>query len=354
MHSPIAVMLLGGLRRSALEAASGVVPATLPLDARTSLLSAWAAAVRAAGCGELRIIVSADAPDRPIGALIDAALARVVLDEALGTEPFEVRRVVEPASHRGTGGLLRDVTADLSPNELVLLVEPHCLPPVSLAPLVAALDGMTGEGRLAVAVAVARRGELTASAATPAGVSIVRRELLELAPKVGYHDFKEQFLPLLVGRGIAIRPVPLEASGLRVHDLAAYRAAIAGWRERTEGSNRGPSIGEWAGECAGEGAGVSGTARLFGDTIVMPGAKIGEDAVVQDSIVLEHAVVGDGAVVARSLIPPGFRVAPRSLVVDRILDAETSRGADELIALGGGRRRSRGSPPDTGSGEPRP
>lgn len=322
-------MLLGGLRRSALEAASGVVPATLPLDARTSLLSAWATAVQAAGCGQLRVVVSRDAPDRPIGALIDVALARVTSRGAGDSEPFEVARVDEPASHRGTGGLLRDVTADLVAEELVLLVEPHCLPPVSLTPLVVALDGLAGpavEARPGVAVGVARRGELAANSATPAGVSIVRRELLELAPKIGYHDFKEQFLPLLVGRGIAIRPVPLDASGLRVHDLAAYRAAVAGWRSRTSDPNRGPSVGE--------GAAIAGSARLIGDTIVMSGAKVGEDAVVQDSVLLENAVVGDGAVVARSLIPPGFRVAPRSLVVDRVLDAESSTGADELIALG--------------------
>lgn len=326
MTRVLAVMLLGGLRRSALEAASGVVPATLPLDARTSLLSAWAAAVQAAGCGQLRVAVSADAPDRSIGASIDAALARVSKGDSRGSEQFEVARVVEPASHRGTGGLLRDVTADLGPDELVLLVEPHCLPPVSLAPLVVALDGLAGGDQPDVAVGVACRCALAASSATPAGVAIVRRELLELAPKIGYHDFKEQFLPLLVGRGIAIRPVPLDASGLRVHDLAAYRAAVAGWRSRGSAPNRGPSVGE--------GAAIAGSARLIGDTIVMSGAKVGEDAVVQDSVLLENAVVGDGAVVARSLIPPGFRVAPRSLVVDRVLDAESSTGADELIALG--------------------
>jgi hypothetical protein len=326
MSGVVAVMLLGGLRRSALEAASGVVPATLPLDARTSLLSAWAAAIRAAGCRQLRVVVSGDTPDRPIGAVIDAALARLTADETDAREPFEVTRVVEPASHRGTGGLLRDVTTDLTPEDLVLLVEPHCLPPVSLAPLVVALDTPPGEGRPGAAVGVARRDELAVTAATPAGVSMIRREFLDLAPRIGYHDFKEQFLPLLVGRGIAIRPVPLEASGLRVHDLAAYRAAVADWRSRGLGPNRGPSVGE--------GAAVAASARLIGDTILMAGAKVGEDAVVQDSVVLENAVVGDGAVVARSLIPPGFRVAPRSLVVDRVLDAESSSGADELIALG--------------------
>ena len=47
---------------------------------------------------------------------------------------------------------------------------------------------------------------------------------------------------------------------------------------------------------------------------------------------------------ARSVVPRGLRVAPRSLVVDRIVDEESSDAADEVVALGtsaltGGRTR---------------
>jgi ADP-glucose pyrophosphorylase len=78
---------------------------------------------------------------------------------------------------------------------------------------------------------------------------------------------------------------------------------------------------------------VHPTARIDGHSIIADGARIGAEAVVLDGIILENAAVGEGAVVARSVVPMSRRVAPRSLVVDRVIDIESSDATDELIAV---------------------
>jgi carbonic anhydrase/acetyltransferase-like protein (isoleucine patch superfamily) len=71
----------------------------------------------------------------------------------------------------------------------------------------------------------------------------------------------------------------------------------------------------------------------------MPGARIGAESVILDSVVLDNAAVGEGAVVARSVVPLARRVAPRSLVVEQVIDIESSDATDELVAVA---RRGKG------------
>jgi mannose-1-phosphate guanylyltransferase len=308
MERTTAVMLLGGLRRSALEAAAACRPACLPLDAETSLFAAWTGLLARAGCHELRIITSAatgmGGGDDDIVAEIAACRIRF--------PSMSITRSVESNSHRGTGGLLRDAVHDHGLQDWTLFIEPHCLPPTSLAPL---LDART---RAPMAVGVGADD-------APAGAYLLRAELLDHAPRIGYHDFKEQFVPLQVTRGVRIVAARLASTGIRVHDLRAYLAGIKWWA-----SIGGPRIHT--------AANVHPTAQVLGDSVVAADAQIGPGAVVHDSVVLSNAAVGERSVVARSVVPRGFRVAPRSLVVDRIVDEETSDAADEVLALGGGAR----------------
>lgn len=299
-----AVMLLGGLRRSALEVAGGVRPACLPLDAATTLMGGWIALLAAAGCAALRIITSGGAGDDDVDREIDAARAR--------HSAMPICRSVESSSHRGTGGLLRDAAGDLALDEFVLLVEPHCALPASIEPLMSA----------------ARRAPMAVSVAAdeaPAGACLIKVELLEHAPRIGYHDFKEQFLPLMVTNGRQVLPVPLDSTGMRVHDLRRYLATVASHLRR-QGATARPSVHP--------DADVHPSARIEGASVVTADAHVGAEAIVHDSVILANAAVGERSVVARSLIPRGLRVAPRSLIVDRILDKETSDAADELVALG--------------------
>lgn len=309
MDRVTAVMLLGGLRRSALETAVGCRPTCLLLDAETSLFGAWAGQLSRIGCSELRVVTSGTPGDDDV--INEIAACRI-------RHPgMSIVRTIEASSHRGTGGLLRDAVVDLGLQDWILFIEPHCVPPTSLEPL----KDASAAGPMAVGVA----GDHA-----PAGAYLMRAELLDHAPRIGYHDFKEQFIPLQVTRGVRIQPVPLVAPGIRVHDLRAYLGAVRWW-------------GELGGPRVHPAADVHPTARITGDSLIAADAHVGAEAIVHDSIILSNAAIGERAVVARSVVPRGLRVAPRSLAVDRILDEETSDAADEVLALGAAGRTAGGA-----------
>lgn len=309
MERVTAVMLLGGLRRSSLETAVGCRPTCLLLDAETSLFAAWAGQLSRAGCSELRVVTSGAPGDDDI--INEIAACRIRHPE------MSIVRTVEASSHRGTGGLLRDAVVDLGLQDWILFIEPHCVPPTTIAPLM--------EARTIAPMAVG-----VASDETPAGAYLMRAELLDHAPRIGYHDFKEQFIPLQVTRGVRIQPAELVAPGIRVHDLRAYLGAVRWW-------------GELGGPRVHPAADVHPSARITGDSIIAADAHVGAEAIVHDSIILSNAAIGERAVVARSIVPRGLRVAPRSLAVDRIVDEETSDAADEVVALGSERLTAGGA-----------
>jgi acetyltransferase-like isoleucine patch superfamily enzyme len=316
MERITAVMLLGGLRRSALETAVGCRPTCLPLDAETSLFAAWASLLSRAGCSELRVVTSGAPGDDDV--INEIAACRIRFPG------MSIVRTIEASSHRGTGGLLRDAVIDLGLQDWILFIEPHCVPPTSLQPL------MDARPHAPMAVGVA-------SDRAPAGAYCLRAELLDHAPRIGYHDFKEQFIPLQVTRGVRIQPVSLVAPGIRVHDLRAYLGAVRWWDELVHGR-----ADAAARSSIHPAADVHPSARITGNSVVAADAHVGAEAIVHDSIILSNAAIGERAVVARSVVPRGLRVAPRSLVVDRIIDEETSDAADEVLALGSATTASSG------------
>ena len=73
----------------------------------------------------------------------DAQAIRALEDvrDGPGLDRRRVTVISEPASWRGTGGLIGDVAGDISDEDIVVAIEAHCLPPRSLGPLLQALDG---------------------------------------------------------------------------------------------------------------------------------------------------------------------------------------------------------------------
>lgn len=298
----VAAILIGGLRRSDFELALGFRLACLPLDLKTTLLRAWIDRLVAAGADEVRIITD-DSSDPQLVRETDFLQGRFA--------GIEIRLQRETASHRGTAGVLRDGTADLSDADRVVWIEPHCLPPVDLRPLF--------EKASASDVAIGISG-----LDHPAGVCLIPAGTLRTVSRIGYQDFKEQFLPALATLGVRVVPVAVSHRPVRVHSRASYLDAVATW-------SSGPRVSPKAE--------IHPTARIEGNSVITDGAKVGAEAVVLDAIVLENAAVGEGAVVARSVVPMARRVAPRSLVVDRVVDLESSDATDELIAVPRGVRQ---------------
>jgi len=295
----VAAILIGGLRRSEFEAAVGFRLACLPLDTEETLLRAWVGRLVAAGASEVRIITD-DSGDPQLVRETDFLRGRF--------RGVDVRLQRETSSHRGTAGVLSDGSTDLLDADRLAWIEPHCLPPVDLRPIFEAAAGG--------AVAVGLSGS-----DAPAGACVIPVRLLRQVSRIGYQDFKEQFLPGLAALGERAVPVPVAQETIRVHSRASYLKALRMW-------GKGPQVSP--------NAEIDPSARIEGRSIVLAGARIGAEAVVLDGVVLDNAAVGEGAVVARSVVPMSRRVAPRSLVVDRVVDIESSDATDELVAVGRG------------------
>jgi hypothetical protein len=298
-------MLAGALHPPPLRQQLGMPVVCLPLGVCGKLLTAWTDAL-----GE-----ALDAPivQIAVNSEEDAQTLRTTIDEQ-GVNG-SARVVAEPASWRGTGGLIRDLCRD-DPDRGIMVVEAHCLPPASLDGLLQALDDST-HGVVA-----------TTDDEEPAGLYVFDQTALKPIPAIGYFDLKEQLLPALNRRGCQIRAVRITDRVFRIRDRASYLQAIRAIAERH---------GEGSGLWRSPEADIAPSARIAGHCIVEQQVVVKEGAVVHDSVLLSGAIVEEKAVVSRSVVAPGVRVAAGSKVVDRVAG---DRGSAALAGLVGG-----GSPP---------
>lgn len=298
------VILAGTLRPSPLHAALGVPAPCLPVGPGVTLLEAWQAVFEDAGVGsDVRVVVNSEAEVDPLA----------------GHRATPFRVIVEPAAWRGTAGVLRDVTDDLDDAQPVLVVEASCLPPLSLRPLLDAMDDRT-----AGVVGVGGFDE-------PGGVYVLRRDAIASASTVGYRDFKEQLLPALHEAGSAVRTADLGGPVHRVWDRRSYLHAVQHYIS-TRRDVRREQLAETR-------SAVSGTAIVEGFVLLGSGAVVEDGAVVHESIILDGATVGGGAVVSRSIVGPLAQLAPRTRVVRRIVDAHTAEAGDFVDIAGVGGRQ---------------
>jgi NDP-sugar pyrophosphorylase family protein len=291
------VMLAGGLHPSPLVKGLQVPPLCLPLGPQRTLLGAWLAAIgNTPGCTDVHIVVNTET---------DALAIRRLGDIDALANGSHVAVSAEPASWRGTGGLLRDLTRDVSPDGVVVAVEAHCVPPASLDALLEALED---DGTDAV-VGAAPNHE-------PAGLYAFKPEAIHSIPSVGYFDLKEQLFPILNDRGRPTRLVRMERCVIRLRERAGYLEAVRA------------SLGETGSRCSSR-ATISPSARIVGPCIIGPDAVIEDDAIINESVVLPGAVVGRGAVVSRSVVAPGAVLSAGDRLVDAILTLEA--GSHEAI-----------------------
>jgi hypothetical protein len=293
-----AVILAGRLRQAPLQESLNLHLLCLPVGRSGTLLEAWIAALRSVpDIGQIRVVVNNAE---------DASAVRGVLPREL-RQPSNHPRIeviAEPASWRGAGGIVRDVTEGLPDDAVILVCEGTRLPPCSLQPLLTAIDS-NGDPRAVGAVGVC--GD------QPAGVYAFRRKAVNVAPKVGYFDLKEQFLPALANDGERVVVAELGESNARLRDVETYLETVRSslnHQDSLSGGDPPRSLLRVSSR-----ASVSGSAVLDGFCIIEPGAVIEDGAVVHDSVVLWGATVGGGAVVSRSVIGPLASVEPRTRVV---------------------------------------
>ncbi len=279
------MLLAGALKSSPLTAACGMSVLDLWLTRERTVLGLWIDALRETGRRwEVRVAHNRQTPaPRELGEH-DGVL---------------VREVIDAGSYRGPAGVARDATEDLTEDAEVLVCEAGRWVSCGLSGMLRSHESSDG----GVSVGVNRDG-------SPAGVYLVRRRALAMAPGVGFMDMKEQWLDRVRASGQTARGVVFEGHGsMALRSRSGFvRAAMcaAGWRHEDEfGGVR---------VFRPNGANAGGLFRVIG-----AGATLGAGAHVEDSVVMGGATVGPGALVARSVVCPGARVEAGAEVVDAIV-----------------------------------
>ncbi len=281
----VCVLLAGALKSSPLTSASGVSVLDLWLTRERTVLGLWIDALRETGRNwEVRVAHNRQTP------------APAELGEHDG---ITVSEVIDSGSYRGPAGVARDATQDIDADASVLVCESGRWLSCGLGAL---LDAHAASGAT-VTVGVNPDG-------APAGLYLVRRQALGLAPAVGFMDMKEQWLDRVRGSGGSVFAVRFGGEGalpLRTRlDFVRAGQRAAGWVEAAgfEGIRRIRS-------------GRANAGARF--RVIGTGASVGPGAFVEDSIVMASATIGAGAVVARSVVCPGARVEAGAEVVDAIV-----------------------------------
>ena len=279
------VVLLGGLvRPTRLSSAIGRSLLDLPIGDGRTVVDHWhdhvQALAEAWGLDRLtvRIVIDQKSPS-----------PRVV--EAGGRVVMCVDQ--DRVSFRGTGGVLRDLSAEYATDDLLLVGNAA---QVLLIPLPDLVSRLTRE-RADVAIVSHADG-------SPSGLALVRCGALREISPIGFVDFKEQALPAIAKNG-RVRVVSFgSATGLPVRTPDDYvTALLAASRGRRPGGLAEAEDWRVSFQITESGADVDPTAR------------------VHDSVVLGGALVQRGAVVVRAVVCPGAVVRRGHTVVDRLVTA---------------------------------
>jgi len=290
-----AVLLAGGMQVPPMTRAAGRSLLDLHLTPTRTVLGLWLDRLAPAlGGSGVRVLCGGEAP-APIG--MEPDVRELVAIEREGKEL------------RGPGGALADACVDMAPETSVIAAD--------------AARVLLGGLEEAVAAHARHRADITLLAQpdmSPAGVSILRRSVLELAPRSGFMDLKEQLLDRAIKGGFNVRVVRLEEEG---------SAPLRTRRQFLDAARRiaGLPIG----------GGSVRARRVVPDTggelrVISEEAVVERGARVLESIVTPGAVVRSGALVARSIVAPGAIVEAGAEVVDAVVSRAGVMGDERANA----------------------
>ncbi len=280
------VLLAGSLTPSPLTSLTGGSVLDLFLNPRETVLDIWirqfeAVAVAFGQTPKVHVIYGMASP----------IPAQISMNTSLTVELQE-----DAQQFRGPGGAVRDICQEYPPDATLIVAE-------AARYLCGDLLAMVEEhGQRGADITVVCNED-----STPAGLFLIRRSTLDLIPKVGFTDLKEQWLKKAVDEGLDVRVHRLRQSysyELRTREgfINAARAA-GGVSDSTPGALDG---------VAGDSLDGNGSNQQ------QEREAIGPSTVIVDSVVMPGATVGAGAVVARSIVCPGAEVAPRGTLVDGV------------------------------------
>lgn len=281
------VILLAGSVRSDLAEAAGRSRLDLPLDRNDTFLNHWQRELAQwmsdgdqAACA-LRVLVQPSSP---------------LPSSASESSSLRPRLEIDPHECRGTGGLLRDLSADYDGHQWLLVATAAQVLLEPLDGLIASLREVEGDVRL-----------MAHADGTPVGLMLVRSGCLRGLEKIGFIDFKEQGLPRIARDhrvGFVMRKQP---TGLPVRTHRDYIRAVR-WhhlRRANPAALLDPFAEDWR--------------STF--SVVEPGAEVHPSARLHDCVVLREGRVEADATVVRSVVCPGAVVPRGRVVVDQLVRA---------------------------------
>ena len=220
----------------------------------------------------------------------------------------------ESREYRGPAGVAKDACERYAPDATIVLVEGARCVTCSLLGLLA------DHAASGAAVTVGCNAD-----GSPAGVYAIRRSSLDLVPKGGFMDLKEQWLNRLIGSGADVRVHVLRGGiGMPLRTLEQYLAAVG---EMNDWSESKVHLDHDAEAC---------DRQRTRHAVVHEGAKVGEGAVLIDSVVMPGATIGAGAVVARSLVCEGAVVPAGAEIVEGVV---AGRGGPKVMVRKGAMSR---------------
>ncbi len=273
------VILAGGPQRSPIERAIGMSVLAFPIRPDAGILQIWC-----------EMLSEYDAVRDEVAVVVSEASQMDLLSSLQESSSFRVS--MDPRPHRGTGGVLADLfgaggVASVDCDYLLIIERTAC-PLTKIDRLMEVLVGGPD-----IVIGVSQHDRL-------AGLIAVRPEILQLVPKIGYSDLKEQLVATALSSGKQVEAAVLVDEAVRVEDLKGILHAVERWHD----CSKSPP--------------VSSSTKIHGACSLHPSAQI-EGATIIDSVCLKGAVVSPGAVVARSIVGAGASIPKDTVVVDSIV-----------------------------------
>lgn len=280
------IFLAGGMKPFILQRQTGLHPLQMPIKPGLRNLVAW---------GDLLENFDVTWP------------AKVVCSSLEGLRQLQVAHadsrfslVVEPHSHRGTAGVLADFWSlereVKDSSEFILMVDGSCCPPSDLSRLFESptLDSAD------VIFGTVEDDQLS-------GVCLVRKSTLRHVPMVGYFDLKEQLVKSIINHGGTV-------AGVRVGEELQRLTTFSDWTR---------VIRQFSGATGGQSEDQG--RQIKGACCISPSAAIGEGVGIIDSVIMPGAVIGDHSIVARSFVEEGIEVPGGTRIIDSFFTTASVR-----------------------------
>jgi len=295
-----AIVLLGGsVRPTHLSAAIGRSILELPITAGRSLLDLW--------CDQASQLARLANRQLLVRVLIDKA---VLPPKGVADHPqIELQMHRDPFELRGTGGILKDATADLADDDYLIVAAANQVINEPLARVAESLASLGGD----VGVVAHEEGQ-------PSNIMLIRRGVLKGIQDIGFSDLKEQAMPAIARNHAVKVKFYSQAIGMPVRELKDYISAVR-WYHRSLKHDP-----QSANPFAEDGVATFG--------IVEEGATFAATAQALDSVVLAGAKVGRNVNLVRSVICPGAIVPDGVTVMDQVISADSPRTAFRRQASG--------------------